>query len=206
MDVNGLKITDILNIDLDTFNNMNESDLRNVTSRLVSAANKRIRRLEKHNLNTNAYQGLGDDKRFSTKLPEDVSSQQRVNRLRAEFSRARSFLTLETSTISGFNRFVKRTRKRIAKELNISEKDLKKIDVKKLFDILHSAQEKGFISSYRHSEGSLQARNMIADLMQENPNLTEENFYEELEKQMTKKYEQEEEKRIVEDETDETTF
>ena len=46
MNVKGLKVKDIMNIDLDTFNNLNESELRAITSRLVSASNKRIRRLK----------------------------------------------------------------------------------------------------------------------------------------------------------------
>ena len=122
MNVKGLKMTDILDIDLDTFNNLNEKELRALTSRLVSAGNKRIRRLEKHDINSPAMQSLGNEKKFSTKLSKDTSKQQRVNKLRAEFSRARSFLTSETSTISGYKQFNKRTIKRIAQQLNMSEK------------------------------------------------------------------------------------
>ena len=48
MNVKGLKISDILNIDLETFNKLNEKELRALTSRLVSAGNKRIRRLQQH--------------------------------------------------------------------------------------------------------------------------------------------------------------
>ena len=66
MNVKGLKITDILDIDLDTFNNLNEKELRALTSRLVSAGNKRIRRLEKHDINSPAMQSLGNEKVFST--------------------------------------------------------------------------------------------------------------------------------------------
>ena len=202
MNVKGLKITDILNIDLDTFNKLNESDLRHITSRLVSASNKRIRRLEKHNINSSALQGLGKEKVFSTKLPKDVSPQQRVNQLRAEYSRARSFLNAETSTIGGYNKFVRRTRKRIAKELNVSEKTLKKLDIGKLFDLLHKAQEKGLVSSYRKSEGSMQARSIISDILIDKPNMSEEEILNELEKKITQKYEEEQ----VEDETEENPF
>ena len=58
MNVKGLKISDILDIGLDEFNKLKESDLRHLTSRLVSESNKRIRRLQKHELNTPAYQQL----------------------------------------------------------------------------------------------------------------------------------------------------
>lgn len=124
MNVKGLKIKDILNIDLDTFNSLNESELRAVTSRLVSASNKRIRRLEKYKLNTPSYQHLGDSKRFSTKLG-NISKQQKVNRLRILFSNMRSFLTSETSTIGGYKKFINKTYQRLSKELNLSVKDIK---------------------------------------------------------------------------------
>ena len=175
MNVKGLKITDILDIDLDTFNRLNEKELRAITSRLVSASNKRIRRLQKHDINSPAIQQLGKEKSFSTKLPKETSKQQRVNSLRGEFARARSFLTSETSTIGGYKKFVKRTKERIADELNIPVKDIdKKLDVNKLFDLLHKAQENGLVSSYRGSKGSLQARNIIAEILIDNPNVSED--------------------------------
>ena len=52
MNVKGLKISDILDIDLDSFNRLNEKELRALTSRLVSAGNKRIRRLQKYEINS----------------------------------------------------------------------------------------------------------------------------------------------------------
>lgn len=197
MKVKGLSIKDIMNIDLDTFNNMSESDLRHITSRLVSAGNKRIRRLENKNINTPAYYGLGKEKRFSTKLPADIDKQQRVNKLRSEYARARSFLTSETSTIGGYNKFVKRTRKRIAKELNIDEKTLKdKIDVNKLYDTLHKLQERGLISSYRGSRGSEQARNMIADIMIKQGDVDENYIMDWFEENASQLYEQQEKEEL----------
>ena len=83
--VSGLSVNDIMEIDLDTFNKLGEKDLRAYTSRLVSASNKRIRRLEKHGIVSPAYSSLGTDVRFSTKLPKGTSKQQRVNALRNEF-------------------------------------------------------------------------------------------------------------------------
>lgn len=200
MNVKGLKVTDILNIDLDTFNNLNESELRKITSRLVSASNKRIRRLQKHDINSPAVQGLGTNKSFSTKLPKYTSKQQRVNRLRNEFARARSFLTSETSTISGYKKFAKRTRQRIAKELNMTEKQVEKsLDLNKLYDLLHKAQQRGIISSYRGSKGSVQARNQIAEILIENPDVDEDYLLDWFEEQADEYYEEQE----LEDETEE---
>lgn len=202
MNVKGLKITDILDIDLDTFNNLNESQLRALTSRLVSASNKRIRRLEKHKINSPAMQQLGDNKKFSTKLPKNVSKQQRVNKLRSEFARARSFLTSETSTIGGYNKFKERTYERIHKETGIPKDVLGKIG-NRLFDLLHKAQAQGLIPSYRGSAGSIHARNVIAEILVDNPNADENTIMTWLDEQMTEWYEDQEE---LEDEEDYEEF
>lgn len=201
MNVKGLKIVDIMNIDLNTFNNLNESQLRAITSRLVSASNKRIRRLQKNDINSPAIQSLGKEKSFSTRLPKSTSKQQRVNKLRSEFSRARSFLSSETSTIGGYKKFVKKTKQRIAKELNMPEKVVdKQLNVSRLFDLLHKAQERGYVSSYRGSKGSLQARNIIAEILVDNPNVDEDTLMDWLEEQTNELYEDQEE---IEDETEE---
>ena len=202
MKVKGLKISDILNIDLDAFNKLNEKELRSLTSRLVSAGNKRIRRLAEHDINSPAMQGLGNEKAFSTKLPSDLSNQQKVNRLRNEFARARSFLTSETSTIGGYKKFVKRTKERLSKELNMPVKTIeKKLNVGKMFDLLHKAQEKGLVSSYRGSKGSAQARNMIAEILIDNPDVNEDTLMDYLEEQYDEWYEDSLEE--SEDETEE---
>ena len=201
MNVKGLKISDILNIDLDAFNNLNESELRALTSRLVSAGNKRIRRLKAKDINSPAVQGLGKADAFSTRLNPDVSKQQRVNKLREEFARARSFLTSETSTIGGYKKFVNRTTKRIAEELRMTQKQIKeRLNVNRLFDILHKVQEKGYVSSYRGSRGSVQARNIIAEILIDNPNANEEDVMNWLEEQANQYYEDQEE---LEDESEE---
>ena len=124
MNVKGLKVKDILNIDLDAFNNLNESQLRALTSRLVSASNKRIRRLKECDIYSPAIRGLGDIEQFSTKLNEDVTPEQRVNQLRSRFAKIRNFMTSETSTISGFNKFVKRIKTKLAKDLGMTYKDV----------------------------------------------------------------------------------
>ena len=200
MNVKGLRITDIMDIDLDAFNRLTESELRHLTSRLVSAGNKRIRRLKAKDINSPALQGLGREMAFSTKLPKGTSRQQRVNKLRAEFSRARSFLTSETSTVSGYKAFAERTKERIASELGMDSKTLgERLDLNRLFDILHKAQERGIISSYRGSQGSIQARAVIADLLIEDPNMDEEELMARLEREADRMYE---ERELIDDETE----
>lgn len=117
MAIKGLKITDILAMTDEDINKMSAKELKEVTQRLASAANKRIKRLEKvrstysrGNLATQskAYQGLvnrdtGKVRKFSTrskalgvKQPGDLKG-----KLHHEFSRAKSFLEAKTSTIEG---------------------------------------------------------------------------------------------------------
>lgn len=208
MNVKGLSIKDILNIDLDEFNNLSESDLRKITSRLVSASNKRIRRLKEHDINSPALRGMGDLESFSTKLDPNISNQQRVNQLRHTFAQMRSFLTSETSTISGYKKYSDRIMQAIAESMKTDKRTLEqklgKDGINKLFNLHHWAQEKGYISSYRKSKGSMQGRDVIADILIDNPNADEETIKQWFEETAEKLYEQEEKKNQVEDETEES--
>lgn len=200
MNVKGLSISEIMDIDLDAFNSLKESDLRHLTSRLVSAANKRVRRLEAKGINSPAMRNLGNGKRFSTKLEKGTKRENRVNKLRQEFARARSFLSSETSTIKGYGSYVRRTKEEIADALGMSMSDLESsLDINRLFDLLHKAQERGIVSSYRGSEGSVHSRGVIADLLVEDPSMDEEILMARLEKRMAKWYE---EKELAKDETE----
>ena len=149
-------------------------------------------------------QGLGKEKTFSTKLSSEVSKQQRINKLRSEFARARTFLSSETSTIGGYKKFVRKTKQRIANELNMSVKDVdKKLNVGKMFDLLHKAQERGIVSSYRGSKGSEQARNIIAEILIDKPDASEEDIMDWLQEQSDELYEDQEELEEFEDDTEE---
>lgn len=207
MNVKGLKVKDILNIDLDTFNNLGESDLRAITSRLVSASNKRIRRLKERDINSPAIRGMGEMSQFSTKLNEDTPDEQRVNQLRHTFAKIRNFMTSETSTISGYNKFVKRIKTKLAQDLGMTYKDVdKKLNVGKMFDLLHQAQKDGLISSYRHSKGSLQGREIISEQVIDNPELSYEELKKILKEESDIRYKESEkaEQEDIEDETEET--
>lgn len=91
-------------------------DYRQEANRLVSLANKRIRRLEKNGLQTapayQAYIAMGG-KPFSTKGKS-------YNELQSEVSRLRRFIESETSTVSGVNSYLKE----IAKNTGIRYKNL----------------------------------------------------------------------------------
>lgn len=174
--VSGKSIKDILNTDIETFNKWGESDLRRNLSRLVSAGNKRIVRLENAGIVSPAYHSLGTDKRFTTKLPSNISATQRVNKLRQEFSRLANFLKAKTSSITGAKRFMKESYERLSQATGYSTKQLKNIDLGKVYSMLHKLQEQN-PSIRTGTEGSPQVRDYIIEQMIKNPNITEEELF-----------------------------
>ena len=98
MDVKGLKIKDIMNMDWETLNKMSTKDIKAVTSRLVSASNKRIRSLEKspRGRYSYAYKTIEDRGRnFSVR-------NKNVGQVKQEFKLAKRFLEMKSSTVRGW--------------------------------------------------------------------------------------------------------
>lgn len=199
IDVSGMSISDIMNIDINTFNKLGESDLRRITSRLVSAGNKRIRRLESAGITSPAYSSLGTSgNKFSTKLPKGISATQRVNALRQEFSRTRGFLSMKTSTIGGYNEYIKEMKEEISESTGLSKKDLKGVDLGKAFATLHKLQQSGKIpvnntGTKGGSKGSIHARNYIISQMVENPTISEEDLMKDTQEDYNDYYDETEE-------------
>lgn len=99
--VSGKSISDITNMDYDTFIRLNTSDMRKVVGRLVSAGNKRLRSFEKAGEISPATKWVErSGGKFSTKGKN-------LNQLRAEFRRARDFLSSETGTRKGWDKVKK---------------------------------------------------------------------------------------------------
>ena len=187
IDVTGLSIQDIMDIDIDTFNKLGERDLRAITSRLVSAANKRIRAFEKKGIETPAMRSLGSDKRFTTKLAPNVNKTQRVNKLRSEFSRARNFLQMKTSTFKGFRSYEKQVKEEFQKSTGRTPDSSQ---IGRIFTILHKLQQSGAIAG-RGTTGSEKARQMITDIMLDNPDLSDDEVLERVYSDYNEYYEEE---------------
>lgn len=104
MQIKGMKITDIMNMSWDELNNIaknNPKDFKTLTSRLVSASNKRIRRLETavRGKSSLAYQSVESrGSKFSVRGKN-------TNQLKSEFASAKHFLQMKTSTKSGWNEY-----------------------------------------------------------------------------------------------------
>lgn len=123
MNVKGLKIADILLMDWDQIEKLSTKELKQVTSRLVSASNKRIRALEKTKLGKSSFAYQSVEKRgrkFSVRGKN-------VNQTRQEFRLTSSFLQMKTSTVTGWKKYRKSVEERTAgatggESLNWSEK------------------------------------------------------------------------------------
>lgn len=101
--VSGMSINDIMNMGIKQFNKLTEPELRKVVGRLVSASNKRIRRMESSGIETPALRKVNKSGGvFSVK-------DKNLNQLRSEFSRAKSFLQSPTSSIKGYKEVQKKT-------------------------------------------------------------------------------------------------
>ena len=101
--VSGMSVQDILNMDINTFNKLNTSDLRKVVGRLVSAGNKRLRSFERAGESSPATRHVAKSGgAFSTKGKD-------LNALRAEYTRAKNFLQAKTGTRKGWEQVKKET-------------------------------------------------------------------------------------------------
>lgn len=101
-------IKEILSIGLGEFNKLKESQLRSLTGKLVSAANKRVRRFEASGEKSPALSQVEREGIFSTKGKT-------FNEVRQEFARLRRFLTSETGNIRGARRVRARVMQNLAK-------------------------------------------------------------------------------------------
>lgn len=104
MQIKGLKITDIMNMTWDELNSIAKNspkDFKTITSRLVSASNKRLKRLEQTKLGVHApaYASVrARGSKFSVRGKN-------MNQLKSEFATAKHFLGMKTSTAKGWNRY-----------------------------------------------------------------------------------------------------
>ena len=117
IDLTGVTIEQIMNLDID-INKLSRGDLSRVVGRLISASNKRIRRLAKTEIGRLSPAYISRMERggqFSTKPIHKLPKQQQTNALRNLFAETKGFLELKTSFASGW----KRVRKEIAASIGI---------------------------------------------------------------------------------------
>ena len=185
MNVKGLSIKDITNLDWEDVSKLTRKELASITSRLVSASNKRLKRLEQSDSlgESPALRSVKDrtgDIRFSVKGKTH-------GQLERVFKEAKHFLNLKTSTVSGYRNVLKNVRETIKTKIGRRVSD---IDVSKLFESLHKAQELGLVDK-RGSKGSDIAVGFIIDMLERNPDKSVDAIINEFDNYASNLYEEE---------------
>ena len=100
----GYSINDIIRMEYDEFSSLSKSELRQAVSRLASAANKRVVRLnEVMAVSPAAMEAAESGGKFSTRGKSELE-------LQIEFRRVSNFLTQNTSTVKGARLLEEQTR------------------------------------------------------------------------------------------------
>lgn len=103
MEIKGLSIQDIMDMGWDELNRLTPKDLRIVTSRLVSASNKRIRSLTKASEKEFLMSfGLEQTRKMGRQF---TIRNKNIAQVKNEFKMAKSFLQKQTSTVKGAKRY-----------------------------------------------------------------------------------------------------
>lgn len=164
MNVSGLSVNDILSMDWTDVQKLNRRDLSQLTSRLASAGNKRLRRLEKAGLEDSpaysAIQRSGGD--FSVK-------NKTINDLRSEYNRVRTFLspTTKTSSVRG----ARQVEKEFKKRLGFKEgEDMTDYQRKKFWEGYRMFEENN--KAQVHNIGSGEIQQMMRDVQRQDKRMS----------------------------------
>lgn len=155
INVTGLSVKEILSMDV---NKLSESDMRKVTTRLVSAANKRLRRLaaKEEGKTSPAFRNAQRSGK-----PFSAAGKDR-NQLYAELARMRDFMRDKTSSLSGWKKVRKAGVERLGERLG---EKVSEDEAKRFWDLVGKAQEMGGIAVVPNSE---ELQSLVYDSMTEN--------------------------------------
>ncbi len=148
-----MKIADILNWDMSEFISADRRSLAQATSLLARAANKRVQRLQRLEIESPALKALKKTGsiRFTT-------ARKNLNQLREEFTRAKHFLESKTSTVTKFREIERDTYKRLGFEGTPSAEIRNSI-----WDVYHELEntESTLLKEY----GSGETQKLVADIV-----------------------------------------
>lgn len=187
-DVTGKSARELANLGYENIKSLGERDLARINSRMVSMANKGIRRLEQAGISSPAIMKLGNEFRFSVKF-ENIPSEQRRGKLLQQYGQLSNFINARTSTIRGAKSYRKEQLEKIESAIG---RKVSKGETDKAFRILHKAQESGIVDSKRGSAGSLQAREIVFDILNDNIDLSDDELLERLDNEYTQWNEEQE--------------
>ena len=183
VNVNGLSAQDILNLDFDTLNTLNDKNMRLMANRLVSVANKRIRRLEKY---------IGGDNAITDYNPalESINHKQfsirgkNRNQVYQTLANIQSFLNYKTSTMGGFKDYIKNVSNVIESNFGFKFGSQESKDV---FSLLDKVRSQFYGEIYASGVGSDTLIGMIKEYKDDG--LTDKEIFTRIERFLTGKYE-----------------
>lgn len=167
--VKGLSIKDIINFDYNIINKLNNKDLRTVTSRLISASNKRIKRMLNSDIGK-LSPSLRSIKKYGYFSIKGKSFQE----VKSMFSIVRDWLTNDTSSLSRFKAYKKTVESKLG--VSFSPKQWTKFwevfsyvrnNHSALFNALGSKQAKQYISTIVNAN-KLKGLNTLKKLVADN--------------------------------------
>jgi hypothetical protein len=171
----GTNINDLLDISLDLISNLTRRELSMVTSRLASAANKRIANLNKRGLNWN------DTERFSVK-GKSVQQLRAVYKDLYQFFHQKAFNTVKSAT-----KYEKDTRERLAKQTGVDMSDVSREDLRRFFHMFNRMEKE---NAFQGMNGSDITQPFLFKLFVEDKNITFEKLLEKVQSESVTEYEE----------------
>lgn len=189
MNIKGLTIQDIMGMSWEELNKLNSVDLRKITSRLVSASNKRIRGLMKAPSKQVMF-SRGKEKVLSMGRQFSIKGKD-VNAVKQEFKLMKQFLNMKTSTVKGSKAFTKDIRERTGTATMNESKKWTNSTWEKYWKVYRRFEENHKGSMKGQSE---QIQKMITELMNSSDRRRSTDYFQRLvEDEYSAIYEQEQE-------------
>lgn len=152
--VSGRSVEELLNLDKETFNNLTPKDLRAITSRLVSAVNKRIRRLEAFankeggieipSLRSLSKRGI---RQFSIKNASDED-------VITTYANIKDFMNFETSSITNYKKLRKEIDKKVSEATGFDYANLPKNEKDEIWNLYATLRETNHGIMYEEENGN----------------------------------------------------
>lgn len=128
--VTGKSTAELLNMSSGDISGLTRSQLAQVVSRIASAANKRLRGLERAGIVSPAY------KRVMESGGKISTRGKNLNQLRAEFLRAKQFMDAKTSSVTGYKKVIENTAKKL-RDAGVTNANASNVeDLLKIYDRL----------------------------------------------------------------------
>lgn len=173
-----------LNISIEDFNRMKRADLAKVVSILARTANKRIDTLKQYE---QSGRGQVPALRSVEKLGKFYTKGKTLGQLRSEYSRARAFLKLKTSTVKGVERVKQESTKKLRDAgIKIDSKE----DVAKAWELYNRvAGSREFQEKYMGVIDSDIVRKLVFKTVAENKDMSIDDLYDRVIENLDKEYE-----------------